>query len=159
MRSDTDILLHATCVSLGGHGVLLRGPSGSGKSDLALRLIEAGAMLVADDQVALQDRDGQLWATVPKAIAGLLEVRGIGVVRLAYRRRARVVALIDLLPAGQVERMPEPAHVEVAGVCLPRYTLEPFAASAAAKVRLMVRASCDVAVSADGDRPVTRGRR
>lgn len=156
--SDGDAtLIHATCVCLGRRGLLLRGPSGSGKSDLALRLIEAGAMLVADDQVALSVAEGRLWASVPGPIAGLMEVRGLGLVRQPYLRRAPVALVVDLVPAGEVERLPEPAQVEVAGVRLPRYTLDPFAASAAAKVRFMVQASFELAVSVDDGRPMTQG--
>ncbi|WP_040850329.1 HPr kinase/phosphorylase, partial [Nitrospirillum viridazoti] len=75
------IRVHATCVSVGGAGVLLRGASGSGKSDLALRLVDAGALLVADDQVALaaDPTATLLTATAPERLAGLIEVRGLGI--------------------------------------------------------------------------------
>ena len=139
MTAAATILVHATCVCWDGGAVLLRGQPGSGKSDLALRLIDAGAMLVADDQVALTVDDGRLLAMPPPVIAGLLEVRGVGLVRLPYRRRADVVLAVDLVPAEQVPRLPEPDEVEVAGVALPRYTLHPFAASAVAKMRLLIR--------------------
>lgn len=70
--------VHASCVAIGGRGVLLVGPSGSGKSDLALRLIDGGAELVADDRVALRLADGRPVADAPPALAGLLEIREIG---------------------------------------------------------------------------------
>ncbi|MHA1114324.1 MAG: HPr kinase/phosphorylase, partial [Alphaproteobacteria bacterium] len=81
-------LVHATCVSLWGAGILLRGPSGSGKSDLALRLIDGGAVLVADDQVSLELRDGGLFASPPAATAGKLEVRGVGIVTVPFDEEA-----------------------------------------------------------------------
>src|SRR5690606_32729552 len=70
--------IHATCVALGDTGILLRGRSGSGKSDLALRLIDGGALLVADDRVALSLEGGRVIARPPAALAGYLEVRGVG---------------------------------------------------------------------------------
>ncbi len=76
------LLVHATAVAIEGEAVLLRGPSGSGKSDLALRLIDGGAQLVADDQTLLRRAGGRVLASAPPAIAGLLEVRGVGVVRV-----------------------------------------------------------------------------
>ncbi len=132
------ILIHGTCVALGEAGVLLRGPSGSGKSDLALRLLDAGATLVADDQVALQDDGGGLVASAPAALAGLLEIRGIGLMRVAARSAPlRLVA--DLVSPDAVPRMPEPAQclttLGPSAVALPCLALAPFEASAVAKVK------------------------
>ena len=76
-----DQQVHGTCIAIDGAGVLLRGPSGCGKSDLALRLIDGGAVLVADDRVSLEARAGDLVASAPDALAGLLEVRGVGIER------------------------------------------------------------------------------
>src|SRR5436190_12146788 len=102
--------IHATSVALRANGqwraVLLRGPSGAGKSDLALRLIEAGARLVADDQTHLVRKGGTLMATPPAALAGLIEVRGVGIVKLGRNRllaRAPLALLVDLVAPGQVE--------------------------------------------------------
>lgn len=129
--------VHASCVAIDGRGVLLRGPSGSGKSDLALRLIDAGARLVADDQTELTAADGEVIAAPPTSLAGLMEVRGLGVVRMPdHAERAPVRLVIDLVPAAEVERMPAPASVTLAGIALPRLALAPFEASAPAKVRL-----------------------
>lgn len=134
-------LVHGTCVALAGRGILLRGPSGAGKSDLALRLIDGGAMLVADDQTRLE-RDGDtLLASPPATIAGLLEVRGLGLVRLPHLARSPLHLVVDLVPAAEVERLPEPDTLELLGLALRRLRLAPFEASAAAKVRLAVRAS------------------
>ncbi|HET8727232.1 MAG TPA: HPr kinase/phosphatase C-terminal domain-containing protein [Alphaproteobacteria bacterium] len=137
--------IHATCVALQGAGVLLRGPSGSGKSDLALRLIDGGALLVADDRVALTLEDGRVMARPPAALAGFLEVRGIGPVPMPATAPAPVALVVDLVPGGPIERLPEPRNCAYLGVLLPRFALDPFESSAPSKVRLMV----DATVAAD----------
>ena len=131
------LLIHASCVAIQGVGVLLRGPSGSGKSDLALRLIDRGAELVADDYVHAFAETGGLRVTVPDTIAGLIEVRGIGIVPWPHRRQVTVALVIDL---GEERRLPESATTVIAGVTLPCHRLNPFPASAAIKVELL--ASC-----------------
>ena len=134
------MLVHGTCVEVFGHGVLLRGPSGCGKSDLALRLIDGGARLVADDQVELTAEDGSAQATAPDSISGRMEVRGIGIVHVATIERAPVALVVDLVAPDDVPRMPEPSECHLAGIALPSISLTPFEASAEAKVRLAVRA-------------------
>lgn len=125
--------VHATCVAIGGAGVLIRGGSGSGKSDLALRLIDRGAMLVADDYVALANRDGVLIASPPPTIAGRIEVRGIGIVAVPFRAEAPVALAIRL---GSEERLPEPATETWQGVRIPLVMIDPHPASAPIKVEL-----------------------
>ena len=132
------MLLHGTCVGIGGRGVLIAGPSGSGKSDLALRLIDRGAVLVADDQVRLTAMDGRLLATVPDTIAGKIEARGIGIVEMAHQSPMPVWLLVDLV--GAVERMPERVTRELLGVRIPAVALNPFEASAPVKVGLALKA-------------------
>lgn len=144
------MLVHATCVALRPHGtsssrvwraVLLRGPSGAGKSDLALRLIEAGGRLVADDQVRVTRSGRSLIAAAPATLAGLLEVRGVGIVKLARGQvlaRVPLSLLVDLVPADRIERLPDSAKENLLGVDLPLLALAPFEASAAAKLRLAV---------------------
>ena len=129
-------LVHGTCIDVAGAGVLLRGPSGSGKSDLALRLIDRGARLVADDQVEVTAAGGKLVAVAPVALAGLLEVRGLGLLRLERAASARLELVVDLVVPELVDRLPEGQMVEIEGVAVPLLRLAPFQASAAAKVRL-----------------------
>ncbi|MCH8861489.1 MAG: HPr kinase/phosphatase C-terminal domain-containing protein [Proteobacteria bacterium] len=131
-------LEHASCIALGGKAVLIRGPSGSGKSDLALRLIDGGAELLADDYTLLT-RDGeQLIAAPPDKIAGRIEVRGVGLVCMPSASDLPVALVIDLVGRDDVERLPAPRDTEIEGVRIPLLELWPFAASAAAKVRLVL---------------------
>ncbi len=135
--------VHATCVAL-KHGrtwraLLLRGPSGAGKSDVALRLLEAGGRLVADDQTHLAKVGRALIATPPPSLAGLIEVRGLGIVKLGRGQlmaRAPLCLLVDLVRPDQVERMPDPAREKVLGIDLPKVALAPFEASIVTKLRL-----------------------
>lgn len=131
--------VHASCVALGDRGVLLRGAPGAGKSDLALRLIDAGATLVSDDRVALDDGDGALLASPPARLAGLLEVRGLGIVAMAYTDRCPVHLAVDLVAPEVVERMPEADSVVLRGHRIARVVLAPFEASTPAKVGLALR--------------------
>jgi HPr kinase/phosphorylase len=130
------IRVHGTAVAIEGEGVLLRGPSGSGKSDLALRLIDAGARLVADDQTELTPAAHGLVARAPAAIAGQMEVRGIGILRVPTVSSAPLRLVVDLVTPERVERLPEPRFCEYLQCSLPLLALAPFEASAAAKIRL-----------------------
>ena len=109
--------VHATAVALGGRCVLLLGASGTGKSDLALRLIDRGWRLVADDHVVLAQEKGVLWASAPPQLAGLIEVRGVGIVPEPALARAPVVLALDL--ATSPDRLPDPARRDLAGVAIP----------------------------------------
>lgn len=138
-------LVHATCVAIGERGVLLMGPPGSGKSDLALRLIdmpgrgigdaEMTTQLVSDDQVAVTREEDALFAAPPEAIAGRLEMRGFGIVTVAYAARVRLHLAVGLKPAVMIERLPEPQRFELLGLSLPMTVIDAAAASAAARVR------------------------
>ena len=135
------INVHGTSLVVKGVGVLLRGPSGSGKSDLALRLIDSGAQLVADDQTALAFENGHLIMTSHAMIEGLLEVRGVGILPAPSLARARLGLVIDLVPKlSDIERMPDKQFCEFLGVRVRLLRLFPFMASAAAKVRIAVDA-------------------
>lgn len=161
MRDKAARRVHATCVAVDGpggpRGVLLRGASGAGKSDLALRMIDQGARLVADDQCELHLRNGpdgaRLLARAPAAIAGAMEVRGLGIVAVPTLAEAPVALLVDLVAPEAVERLPEDEREVIEGVALPRIALDPAAASAPAKVRvaLEARASALPAAGAAGE--------
>jgi HPr kinase/phosphorylase len=133
--------IHASCIELAGTGVLLRGASGSGKSDLALRLIDAGARLVADDRTDLIVEGGRLVASAPAPISGQLEVRGIGIVTLAHVARSPVGLVVDLVGAGDIERLPEPRQCRYLEIDVPLIALAPFEGSAPAKLRAAVCAA------------------
>ncbi len=133
-------LVHATAIAIEGRAVLLRGPPGAGKSDLALRLIDAGARLVADDQVALRRAGEHVLVTAPAAIAGLLEVRGVGILPVEPLAEAALAMCVDLVPSAEVERLPEIRCEDVLGLAVPSIALSPFEASAAAKLRFALRA-------------------
>ena len=133
------LLVHATAVAIDGGAVLLRGPPGSGKSDLALRLIDGGARLIADDQAVLLRREDHILVRAPATIAGLLEVRGVGILRLDPSDEMRLALLVDLVPAAQIEQLPEPRFGTILGLAIPLLALAPFEASAAAKLRLALR--------------------
>ncbi|GBQ60215.1 HPr kinase/phosphorylase [Komagataeibacter swingsii] len=128
------VQIHASCAARGAQGIMLCGPSGSGKSDLLLRLIDAGYDLVADDRVCL--RAG--WASAPAALAGLLEVRGIGIIRMGYRARVRVAAVARLVsPPDYPPRLPPPPHRDkIAGQ--PVFFLDPAQPSAVARIGLVL---------------------
>ena len=138
------MLIHATAVAieteLGFRALLLRGRSGSGKSDLALRLIDAGARLVTDDQSVLSRRDDMIIVGPPARISGLLEVRGIGITRVEALAEAPVVLIADLVSPDQIDRLPERRREEIFGLTVPVIALTPFEASAPAKLRLALRA-------------------
>jgi HPr kinase/phosphorylase len=133
------ILVHGTSVALGGEGVLLRGPSGSGKSDLALRLIDGGARLIADDQTELHRIGDGLEMRAPATIAGRMEVRGVGILRVPALSAAPLRLVVDLVAPERIERLPEPAFCTLLGLDLPLLPLAPFESSAPAKLRLALR--------------------
>jgi HPr kinase/phosphorylase len=119
--------IHGSCACRSGEGVLLIGPPGAGKSDLVLRLLARGFDLVADDRVDIADGMAR---PVP-ALAGLLEVRGLGIVRLTYVAAARLALVVEL---GQAARLPAPARHD--GLGLPMARLDARAASAPERVSL-----------------------
>ena len=131
--------VHGSCVAIDGYGVLVMGASGSGKSDLCLRLIDRGAVLVADDQTRLTLSGVGLTACAPASIAGRIEVRGLGIVEVPFMSNVPLRLVIEL--GEPVERMPlEPAFRIFAGVTLPLIRLEAFEASAPVKVALALKA-------------------
>jgi HPr kinase/phosphorylase len=128
--------IHATCVKLAsGAGVLLMGPSGSGKSDLALRLIDEGAALVADDRCDLFVEGGALTARAPATLAGLVEIRGVGIITMPYENWATISLVVELVPREDVVRLPEPEQFTELGVSVRSVRLHAFDASTPAKIR------------------------
>jgi serine kinase of HPr protein (carbohydrate metabolism regulator) len=143
--SEKRELVHGTCVALGSHAALLRGRSGSGKTDLALRFLalpsEPGLEpgLVADDQVWVEAKsDGSLIASPPPTLAGKIEVRGLGILDVPHRGEARLALVVDLVVPQEVPRMPPdpPAQITIAGATIPVVKLAPFELSSALKLKL-----------------------
>ena len=142
-----EALIHGTCLAIGGMGVLLLGQPGSGKSDLALRLIDGSgtglsgvarsARLVADDQVAVRKAEGRLVASAPAALAGKLEIRGLGIAELTPEAEAVLRLAVRLTPAAEIERLPDlaRARMDILGIAIPLVLIDPQTASAPARIR------------------------
>lgn len=145
--------LHATSVVVDGVGVLITGPSGTGKSDLALRLMEMQrARLVADDQVVVQNHgDGYLIASPMAGYGGMIEVRGIGIVRYPYNDRALISMVVGLANVTDIDRLPEDDFTEILGVTLPLVRIDPALPSAVARLMAAIRLLCGD--GADGGMP------
>ena len=129
--------LHATTVAIDGVAVMIEGASGSGKSDLALRLIDRGAVLVSDDQTLVIRVGKTLRARPPSTIAGRIEVRGIGILAMPHVEDVPVGLLIRI--DGAIERMPERRARKIAGIDVRQFAVDPFHASAPIKVELALR--------------------
>ncbi len=143
--------IHATAVAIQGSGVLLIGPSGCGKSDLALRLIDRGAMLVADDRVIVKAQHGILSAAAPETIKGLIEIRGIGIVAIPYVSDVPLHIVIQL--DGTVERFPmEPRVWTYGDIAIPVSQQNAFEPSAPIKVEMFLRQILTVDAAKDGMR-------
>ena len=153
----TAVNIHATCVMLGATSlpfggpsdgaVLILGPPGSGKSDLALRLIAAGGVLVADDRTLLTVENGLLCAMAPEAIRGGLEVRGAGIIMVPFAPRAAVTLAVELLDTETPERLPPetqyqpPAPLPFPQRFVPLIGLRAFETSAVAKIAAIASAA------------------
>jgi HPr kinase/phosphorylase len=139
-------LVHGTCVALGRTAALLRGPSGSGKSDLALRFLFLARrgpaaleppILVADDQVLLSRHNGRLIAEPPAPTRGKIEVRGIGIVEVKYLPEADLALIVDLVQAHEIERLPAAdGTAYLLGAHVPSIQLFPWEASAPIKLAI-----------------------
>ncbi len=125
-------LLHGSCVAIGQDGVLLLGASGSGKSDLALRLMNRGALLVGDDYLVPDVRDSALWVRPAPRLAGMIEVRNLGLCTAQYLAEARIALVVRL--DGTPQRLPVDEIEIVQGIGLPRLILNAYEASAPIKV-------------------------
>ena len=135
------VLKHATLVQINGSGVLLCGTSGSGKSDLAFRLIENnGAVLVADDAVLIYPENGALYGEVPENLRGLLEVRGVGIAEYPFLERSKIDLVVDLLEdQDKIERLPEMQKIRFFDYELLHLDLHAREASAPQKILLKLR--------------------
>lgn len=141
------MLVHATAVAIAGQAILLRGEPGSGKSSLALQLIESPgsglgdgplyARLIADDQTELTGENGRIWCAAPPSLAGLLEVRGLGLLRIPVSAPAPLKLVIDLVMPRVAPRLPEAAETtaEILGLSVPRLMLARDGAALASRVR------------------------
>lgn len=129
--------LYATSVAIDGRAVLLEGQSGTGKSDLALRLIDRGAVLVSDDQTLLVRRDGQLLARAPGTIRGQIEVRGLGIVTMHHVEDVPVALIVRL--GVEPMRMPERRQRRLAGVVVREMAFEAFHTSTPLKIEWALR--------------------
>ncbi len=142
---QSQIFLHGTCVSVGGEGLLILGEPGSGKSSLALRLIDepgygiSSALLrselVADDQVIVTRDQGRLMASAPAALRGKLEIRGLGIVTLATPPTVALALVVKLQNHSAIERLPDPSTFDILGVALPLVEIVAITASAPARIR------------------------
>jgi serine kinase of HPr protein (carbohydrate metabolism regulator) len=143
--ADAPELVHGTCVALGRTAALLRGPSGSGKSDLALRFLFLARrgpaaleapILVADDQVYLTRKGARLTASAPPTIRGKIEVRGIGIVEVKSADEAELALVVELVAsAANIERLPDQnATTPLLGLDIPLLRLSPWEASAPIKL-------------------------
>lgn len=128
--------MHASCVSVDGNGLLICGPSGSGKSSLALQMMALGARLVSDDRCQLSAHDGRLYAAPPETIAGQIEARGVGILNADYLPQTRIVAVLDLWKT-ETERLPESRTVQIMGVTLSSYYRTELTPLAAAMLQLL----------------------
>ncbi|MDO9336057.1 MAG: HPr kinase/phosphorylase [Caulobacter sp.] len=133
------MILHAGLVALWlgrrWRGVLIEGPSGAGKSDLALRTLSLGGRLVADDRVLAWTSNGRLFGRAPETLAGLMEIRGLGIAPVAALPYAGIdLVVVCETEAGGIERTPEPETTSRLGVVLPLRRLWPFEPAAALKL-------------------------
>ena len=130
--------IHATCVAIASRGVVIEGPSGSGKSDLALRLIDRGAILVSDDYTRVRANGEVAFASSPAAIAGKLEVRGVGIVTMDHLDDVALALVVRL--TDDVLRMPGRSYRRIAGIDIPYLDLFAREVTAALKVELALSA-------------------
>ncbi|MGH1418033.1 MAG: HPr kinase/phosphorylase [Hyphomicrobiaceae bacterium] len=155
-------LHYGTVIAVENRAVLIRGPSGSGKSDLALRCLNTqissnflpntthqNCVLIADDYVVISPQDNKLIASAPETIHGRLEVRGLGIVAVKTAPSAELVMVADLTTPDQIERLPLPwPQTELLGVRLPNLFVAPFEASAPIKILIALTGQIETGLTA-----------
>jgi serine kinase of HPr protein (carbohydrate metabolism regulator) len=129
---------YATAVTYCGFGILIRGPSGSGKSDLALRLIDDGAGLVADDQVVIKEVGQELYLSPPDSLSGLIEVRGVGVIKIEYVSDIRLCLIVELDPRNEIQRIPKIKEELIKKILVPVINMYAFESSVLAKIKIIL---------------------
>lgn len=141
-------IAHGSAVAINGNGVLLCGPSGSGKSDLVLRIIDRGAKLICDDILHIENRNGAPILVCAPNIGGKIEIRGIGICPVDFVASAPLRLIVQLTQ--DVERMPpEHQRINIADFSVPMFKLDPFQASSALKVEWALQSVIDA-----GSRPM-----
>ena len=131
-------LFHASCVEFEEYGLLICGDSGSGKSDLCLRLLNSGARLVADDQTEIKNDNGRLIARCPENLRNMLEVRGIGIVETPSIPQTEIRLKLILQNKEKIDRMPSFQTEEIEGVPLPVFRMNAFENSAVLKIKTFI---------------------
>ena len=132
-------LHHASCVEIDGKGIVIFGPSGSGKSDLALRLIDAGGKLVSDDCVEITNEGDILYAFPSPNIEGMIEVRGVGIIKLSYLKISTLSLALTHVSNEKIERLPKQKKFCIDEATIPLYNFNAFSVSAIAKIKLILR--------------------
>lgn len=131
-------LYHASCVELKGKGILILGESGSGKSDLAIRLLDNGGTLVSDDYVEVVSVDSLLIAKTAPNIGGMIEVRGVGLMKVNFLPATQLALALELVSPKSIDRLPNELFFEENNVNIPLYKFDGFCASAIAKINLIL---------------------
>lgn len=132
--------IHGTSICYQQKGLLFLGTSGSGKSDLALRLIDIGASLIADDQTILTLNNQAIVLTCPEAINSKLEIRGIGIVKIPSLKSHQLNFVFQLKPYTEIERFPSNNWINILDQKIPYYEIDPFELSVMSKINFLLRA-------------------
>jgi HPr kinase/phosphorylase len=140
--------IHATAISIDGHGVLLMGRSGSGKSDLALRMIDRGAVLISDDRVIVLEVAGIPVLQAAQNIAGLIEIRGVAIASVPFVTGVTLRLIVDL-DADAPRYCDGPAKLQIAGFAIPKYAIAAFESSAPLKLEYALKSVLDKSGTAE----------
>ena len=139
------INIHATTISYKNIGIMIMGESGSGKSDLALRMIvQKGAKLVADDRTEIAIKNGEIIASCPENIRNMIEVRGVGIVPLKSKKNVKIALVVELVDnINKIERMPRKETFFFADAAVEKLKLYPFEVSASDKLVIKIKSLLD----------------